>query len=377
MAEYRVNLDIYNGPMDLLLYLIRREEVDIYDIPIARVTEQYVKYVEVLHQIDPNLAGEFLVMAATLMEIKTRMLLPTPPPEEGRAEGLAIDPRAELVRQLLEYKAFKDAASDLASAAEVQNLKFPRQANLPGLEDAIDLEDAQVWDLLDAFSRLLAATGRALRQEEVIYDDTPVELHAADIIDRLQREGPLTFRQVFEGRMLRTEIVGLFLALLELVRQKKVFAAQEGNFREIHIHLNPSPPAQSEVEAPAVSEVDGPAPSEVDGPAPSEVDGPAQSEVDGPAQSEVEAPAPSEVEAPAPSEVEGPVGQQESTRSPASAQDQGSSQGTGSSLAGSQLPGEPGQYISESTPGAGKGPSETNPEQDDDDGGTATQEPGT
>ena len=337
MAEYRVNLDIYNGPMDLLLYLIRREEVDIYDIPIARVTEQYVKYVEVLHQIDPNLAGEFLVMAATLMEIKTRMLLPTPPPEEGRAEGLAIDPRAELVRQLLEYKAFKDAASDLASAAEVQNLKFPRQANLPGLEDAIDLEDAQVWDLLDAFSRLLAATGRALRQEEVIYDDTPVELHAADIIDRLQREGPLTFRQVFEGRMLRTEIVGLFLALLELVRQKKVFAAQEGNFREIHIHLNPSPPAQSEV------------------------DGPAQSEVDGPA----------------PSEVEGPVGQQESTRSPASAQDQGSSQGTGSSLAGSQLPGEPGQYISESTPGAGKGPSETNPEQDDDDGGTATQEPGT
>jgi len=145
--------------------------------------------------------------------------------------------------------------------------------------------------------------------------------------------------------MLRTEIVGLFLALLELVRQKKVFAAQEGNFREIHIHLNPSPPAQSEV--------------------------------DGPAQSEVEAPAPSEVEAPAPSEVEGPVGQQESTRSPASAQDQGSSQGTGSSLAGSQLPGEPGQYISESTPGAGKGPSETNPEQDDDDGGTATQEPGT
>ncbi|KKK99677.1 hypothetical protein LCGC14_2630340, partial [marine sediment metagenome] len=117
MPDYRVNLEIYNGPLDLLLYLIRREEVDVHDIPIARITEQYLAYVDMLKVLDPNLAGEFLVMAATLMEIKTRMLLPTAPPEEAGEEGLEIDPRTELVRQLLEYKAFKDAAGDLADAA--------------------------------------------------------------------------------------------------------------------------------------------------------------------------------------------------------------------------------------------------------------------
>ncbi len=126
MAEYRVDLDVYSGPLDLLLYLIRRDELDIHDIPIARITEQYVQYVDVLNVLDPDLAGEFLVMAATLMEIKTRILLPTPPPEEGGEDGLQIDPRAELVRQLLEYKAFKDASGELAGAAADQATKFPR-----------------------------------------------------------------------------------------------------------------------------------------------------------------------------------------------------------------------------------------------------------
>jgi segregation and condensation protein A len=245
MGEYRVNLDVYNGPMDLLLYLIRREEVDIYDIPIARVTEQYLGYVGLLKQIDPDIAGEFMVLAATLMEIKTRMLLPKVAPEEGGEEGLEIDPRAELVRQLLEYKAFKDAAADLREAAEIQGLKFPRSPTLDETESIpeIDLEDVQVWDLLDAFSKLMASIGKDVLDQEVIYDDTPVELHATDILDRLQREGPLTFRSIFEGRTLRSEIVGLFLALLELVRQRTVLAAQDANFDEINISLNPNPPS--------------------------------------------------------------------------------------------------------------------------------------
>ena len=113
MSEYHVNLDVYNGPLDLLLYLIRREEVDIHNIPIATITEQYVQYVEMIKELDPNLAGEFLVLAATLIEIKTRMLLPTPEAGQDEGEGVEIDPRAELVRQLLEYKSFKDAAEDL------------------------------------------------------------------------------------------------------------------------------------------------------------------------------------------------------------------------------------------------------------------------
>ncbi len=238
--EYRINLDIYNGPMDLLLYLIRRDEVDVYDIPIASITEQYVKHVEILHQVDPNLAGEFLVMAATLMEIKTRMLLPVAPAEDGSPDGVGIDPRTELVRQLLEYKAFKDAAADLSSAAATQHLKFARKPHLPGIEETdIDLEDIQVWDLLDAFSRLLAATGQAARQHEVIYDDTPQELHQADLVDRLQREGRVAFTKLFVGLTTRVEMVGLFLAMLELIRQKRIAAVQEANFGEIYVELKP------------------------------------------------------------------------------------------------------------------------------------------
>ena len=128
-GDYRVQLDIYNGPIDLLLYLIRKDEVDIYDIPISRITDQYLEYVDVLHELEPNLAGEFLVMAATLMEIKSRMLLPTEAVDEETGEP--IDPRSELVRQLLQYKQFKDAASWLGEAGENQSLKYPRVPVLP------------------------------------------------------------------------------------------------------------------------------------------------------------------------------------------------------------------------------------------------------
>jgi len=296
-ADYRVNLDVYNGPLDLLLYLIRRDEVDIYDIPIARITEQYIAYVEMFRKLDPNIAGEFMVMAATLMEVKTRMLLPSAPQEEGEADDLTIDPRAELVRQLLEYKAFKDAAVDLRESADEQSLRHPRRpAKIEGDDEPeIDLEDIQVWDLLDAFSKMMEAIGQSLKQHEVIYDDTPVELHATDILDRLGREGSMTFRQIFEGRTVRSEIVGLFLAMLELVRQERVFAKQGKNFGEIRIHLNPNPPKQRDVEYRGSAEQDA---NEQDD-AETQADAP-------PALAEVEADAeetPSEPET-APAEVE-------------------------------------------------------------------------
>ncbi|HUS47612.1 MAG TPA: segregation/condensation protein A, partial [Phycisphaerae bacterium] len=197
IEDYRVKLDVYNGPLDLLLYLIRREEVDIYDIPIASVTEQYLQYVELIKTLDPDLAGEFMVMAATLLEIKTLMLLPTPQFGDD-AEGVQLDPRAELVRQLLQYKAFKDAAAELEDSAAAQALKFARPpAKFDGNEEAsVDLEDVQIWDLFDAFSRIMESIGHRPTHHEVIYDDTPVELHAADILDRLSREGPMTFDRI-------------------------------------------------------------------------------------------------------------------------------------------------------------------------------------
>ena len=250
MDEYRVNLEMYDGPLDLLLYLIRREEVDIYDIPIARITEQYVQYVGLLKEIDPNLAGEFLVMAATLIEIKTRMMLPTPTPEQAEQEGLELDPRAALIRQLLEYKAFKDAAGDLREAYLTRRQKFGRrrQAELPD-KDSVDIEDVQVWDLLDAFSNMMAAIGVEPGTHDVIYDDTPLELHAADILDRLSSEGALTFSQIFEGRTARTEIVGLFVAMLELIRRRRIVARQGGNFAEVYIDINPDAPAETAEDA--------------------------------------------------------------------------------------------------------------------------------
>ncbi|MHC4983687.1 MAG: segregation and condensation protein A [Planctomycetota bacterium] len=247
MENYRVKLEIYDGPLDLLLYLIRREEVDIHDIPIAQITEQYLRYVDLLKIVDPDLAGEFMVMAATLMEIKTRMLLPAPQAGED-VEGVEIDPRAELVRQLLQYKAFKDAAGDLEGAAAQQALKFPRAPAKPEVheEPTVDLEDVQIWDLFDALSKLMEAIGHRPTHHEVIYDDTPVELHAADILDRLDREGGMTFARIFEGRTVRSEIVGLFVALLELIRRRKVSCRQRDNFGEIHVELNPNPPADEE-----------------------------------------------------------------------------------------------------------------------------------
>lgn len=233
--EYRVQLDMYNGPMDLLLYLIRRDEIDIYDIPIVKITDQYVTYVELLETIDPNAAGEFLVLATMLMEVKSRLLLPKPPPE---SQEEFTDPRLELVRQLLEYKKFKDAADQLRSAAEEQARRFARQPPeiKPELEGDVEIDSLHMWDLVEAFREVLAKTGR-LEPHEIQYDDTPISLHAADIIDRLEREGgSMTFTNVFEGRT-RSECIGLFLALLELIRQRRIRAEQDEPFAPIFVHL--------------------------------------------------------------------------------------------------------------------------------------------
>ncbi len=251
VLEYRVELDVFNGPLDLLLYLIKRDELDIYDIPIARITDTYMTYVGMLREmssdagLDINVAGDFLVMAATLMEIKSAMLLPRQPAsdnadgEPSAAQQLA-DPRFELVQQLLEYKRFKDSANLLADRRHTHENRFPRYpARLEGDPDEpppVDLDEVQVWDLLSAFSRLMQEVGaRAPRFHEVTYDDTPIDLHAADIEDRLTREGRLSFRQLVVGRQSRSEMIGVFLALLELIRQKKILVQQAESHDDVEI----------------------------------------------------------------------------------------------------------------------------------------------
>ncbi|NOX58484.1 MAG: segregation/condensation protein A, partial [Planctomycetes bacterium] len=236
MPDYKVDLDVYNGPMDLLLFLIRRNEVDIYDIPIAQITEQYVAYIRVLKNLDPNLAGEFLVLAAALMEIKSRTLLPKPPVVEEEEDF--TDPRMELVRQLLDYKRFKDAATSLGDSLSLRAKRHERIPVVPPLaDDEVDLDEVQIWDLIAAFQKMLDATGVRNQKHEVLYDDTPIALHAADILDLLGRgDGEQVFQKLFEGRT-KSQLIGLFLAVLELIRKSRVRAVQRGEFGEIQLQL--------------------------------------------------------------------------------------------------------------------------------------------
>src|SRR5688572_16198434 len=254
--DYRVELDVFNGPLDLLLYLLKRDELDIYDIPIARITDSYMQYVNVLRGLkdeaglDINVAGDFLVMAATLMEIKSAMLLPrqAPAATEGGARSAAdelTDPRLELVQQLLEYKRLKDSATLLERKAKEHEARFPRvpakQEGNPDEPPPVDLDEVQVWDLLAAFDRLMkeVGPGRRSRYHEVTYDDTPIDLHAADIEDRLKREGRLTLRNLIVGRTSRSEMIGVFLALLELIREKKILVTQGDDRSDLEIEEAP------------------------------------------------------------------------------------------------------------------------------------------
>ena len=250
MSEYKVQLDSFAGPLDLLLYLVRKEEVDIYDIPVSRVTQQYIQYIEMLKMLDIDLAGEFLVMAATLMEIKSVMLLPKPELDEA-GEGDIQDPRAELVRQLLEYKKFKDAANLLQDAAEERKLRFTRSDTIlekikPMQEPELDLDQVSIWTLLEAFDSILQATGQYDSYDHIT-DDTPIDLYQIELLHRLQTEGPMSLQKAFEGRDNRLAMIGLFLAMLELMRNHLVWVEQPDATGPIYLKPLTSEPAEEAV----------------------------------------------------------------------------------------------------------------------------------
>ena len=249
MSEYRINLDVFAGPLDLLLYLVRKEEVDIYDISISKITEEYIRYVEMLKLFDIELAGEFLVMAATLMEIKSAMLLPKD--QLDAMEQDLADPRHELIRQLLEYKKIKDAANMLKMSAESQQQKFSRSDNIieslePKTEPELDLDQINIWDLLNAFDSMMKATGNVMDMSHIA-DDTPIDLYQIEILHRLQSEGAMSFTRIFEGKKNRLIMVGLFLAVLELVREKLVAAEQAKPQMPIYLRALTDEPAEQVV----------------------------------------------------------------------------------------------------------------------------------
>ena len=232
------------------MYLVRKEEVDIYDIPLAKITDQYIRYIDILKQLDIDVAGDFLVMAATLMQIKSAMLLPKTQGEEIGAEDLS-DPRAELIRQLLEYKRFKDAANMLAASAEEQGDRFARPDTVieqfkPNAEPAIDLDQVSVWNLLEAFDAIMEATGAKYDIRHII-DDTPIDLYQIEILHRLQKEGQMSFERIFEPRDSRLVLVGLFLAILELIRSQLIWAEQNQETGKISLRATTDVPAEEAV----------------------------------------------------------------------------------------------------------------------------------
>ncbi|MBN1796166.1 MAG: segregation/condensation protein A [Sedimentisphaerales bacterium] len=251
MADYRVNLDVFAGPMDLLLYLVRKEEVDIYDIPIARITEQYIMYIEMLKNLDIDLAGDFLVMASSLMQIKSAMLLPKAGPDDIEAEDFE-DPRAELIRQLLEYKKFKDAANLLDACAVEQQQRTARPDTIinrlkDNTEPEVDMDNVSVWDLLGAFDNILQATGASFDISH-IHDDTPIDLYQIEILHRLQTEGAMPFERIFDERDNRLVLVGLFLAILELIKDSLIGAEQQEGNGAIYLSALTDEPAEQAVQ---------------------------------------------------------------------------------------------------------------------------------
>jgi len=233
--DYRVSLDMYKGPMDLLLYLIRENEVDIYDIPVAKITDQYVQYLGVLELIDPNVVGDFLVMAATLAEIKSKMLLPA---AEQAEDGQPVeDPRMELVRQLMEYKTLQGDGGGAGgnggrAGASFRPAFVPRRRAGPGSRSRRGQRLGPLPLVHDADEATLGALPRT-----IIDSDVPVYQHMELIMRMLRAQGIITFLSVFERCKDRVQAVGAFIAVLELTRRQVIGIEQTSAQDEIRIHM--------------------------------------------------------------------------------------------------------------------------------------------
>ena len=253
--DWKVDLEVFEGPLDLLLYLIRREEIDIYDIPIERVTAQYMEYLDLMRQLNLDVAGEFIVMAATLMVIKSRMLLPVDRRATGEdSDEEWVDPRLDLVRQLIEYKKFKDVAANLGEREALVAESFGYGGGRPKFEktsaDAAGaLGDVDIFDLLTAFQDVLARAAE-IPQGELKGMRWSVPEKMDLIVSRTRAEGQVTFSALFAETAPRGEVIVTFLALLELLRQHRVIVYQNAAFHEITVLPSKELPEDQPLEAP-------------------------------------------------------------------------------------------------------------------------------
>jgi segregation and condensation protein A len=238
MPEYRVQLDVFSGPLDLLLYLVRRNEIDAVQLPISRITDQFLEFLNVLEFLDLDTIGDFVVLASTLMEIKSREVLPQTAedvPDEAPEED---ESHSALIARLLEYKKYKDAASALEQRAAEWQERYPRLHDdrpVIGRDFAADpIREVELWDLVSALSRVLqkkvVEESRSIR-----YDDTPISTYVEQIGHQIRSEQRVAFTDLFEGTNQRSKIIGIFLAILELLRHHGFHAEQPADYGEIFI----------------------------------------------------------------------------------------------------------------------------------------------
>ena len=241
MSEYQVKFEVFEGPLDLLLYLIKKEEVDIYEVNLTKLATQFIAHIDLMREFDLEIAGEFLVMASTLMYIKSRELLPVDQQVSVEPEEDGEDPRWELIRQLVEYKKFKDAAAQLQTLEARQEGVYPR---LPAkLEFASDMPapkpDVSIFDLLNAVNSVLKRFAKRDTTREIYEDKWTVSEKIESIVRALATRETIRFSELFEDAMSRSEVVCTFLALLELIRLKQFVCVQPEAFAEIEIRRGP------------------------------------------------------------------------------------------------------------------------------------------
>jgi segregation and condensation protein A len=235
--DYKVTLEVFEGPLDLLLYLIKKEEVAIYDVSLEKITTQYLEYLDSFRMLDLEIAGEFVVMAANLIYIKSRSLLPVhqQPPEEEAEED---DPRWELIRQLIEYKKFKDAAGDLHERELIQELHHYRPGQKPEISDSDHLlaSEISIFDLIHAFQTVLHRL-ETKREDlrEIFEENFTVSAKIEYLLEIAASKRRVGFSDLFSKSVSRTEVVVTFLALLELIRLKQLRVSQTSMFSEIEI----------------------------------------------------------------------------------------------------------------------------------------------
>ncbi|MDR1191196.1 MAG: segregation/condensation protein A [Verrucomicrobiales bacterium] len=245
-ADWKVKLPVFEGPLDLLLYLIKKEEVDIYEVELGKICDQYLAYLDSLDDLEIEVAGEFLVIAATLVFLKSRTLLPVDQQMPADEEEEGEDPRLELIRQLVEYKKFKDAAAELSDLQQLQEKLFHRDVtpDLPRPEKPA-LGDVSTLDLARAFQKTLQRIREKQGFKEIEAEQFTVSQKIELILRRIEDEGTLPFTSLFAEYCSRAELAVTFLAVLELVRLKQIRARQSKAFGEIELarpDLAPAPP---------------------------------------------------------------------------------------------------------------------------------------